>query len=70
MQIAACARGGLLPLEARGSSDHNIHTLRTRTYNVVSKRGRRIKEEEEEEEKEYETKKEIEGLEEQKEEVE
>lgn len=46
----------------------NIHTLRTRTYNVVSKRGRRIKEEEEEEE--YETKKEIEGLEEQKEEVE
>lgn len=47
----------------------NIHRLRTRTYNVVSKRGRRIKEEEEEEE-EYETKKEIEGLEEQKEEVE
>lgn len=45
----------------------NIHRLRTRTYNVVSKRGRRIKEEEEEE---YETKKEIEGLEEQKEEVE
>lgn len=26
----------------------NIHTLRTRTYNVVSRRGRRIKEEEEE----------------------
>lgn len=46
----------------------NIHRLRTRTYNVVSKRGRRIKEEEEEEE--YETKKEIEGLEEQKEKVE
>lgn len=46
----------------------NIHRLRTRTYNVVSKRGRRIKEEEEEEE--YETKKEVEGLEEQKEEVE
>lgn len=46
----------------------NIHRLRTRTYNVVSKRGRRIKEEEEEEK--YETKKEIEGLEEQKEKVE
>lgn len=46
----------------------NIHRFRTRTYNVVSKRGRRIKEEEEEEE--YETKKEVEGLEEQKEEVE